>query len=87
MAVRRNRNPDMESLVFQAAAEIRQGNPAIVAPASSVADLSPDSSESAVEAIASIDAEVARLWESAEGQQLKQLGYSAAHVVDVDRGE
>lgn len=87
MAIRRNRNPDLEALVFQAAAEIRQGNPAIGTPAPSGADSSPDSPESADEAIASIDAEVAQLWESSEGQLLKLLGYSAAHAVGADRGE
>lgn len=83
MAVQRKRNPDLEALVLQAAVEIRQANPALSAAAT---DIGTPVTARTDEEIAAVDAEVTRLWDSPEGQQVRQLGYSAARAVDADRG-
>lgn len=83
MAVQRQRDPNLEALILQAAAEIRRANPSIGASAASTPNAA---TEDALTEIDAIDAALAQLWESPEGEQVRQLGYSAAQAVDEDRG-
>ncbi|MBF6590378.1 MAG: hypothetical protein IVW57_07580 [Ktedonobacterales bacterium] len=82
MAVQRKRDPDLEALILQAAAEIRRANPSIGASSAPTTDVA---TEEAVAAIDAVDTALARLWDSSEGEQVRQIGYSAAQAVDEDR--
>jgi len=83
MAVQRKRDPDLEALILQAAADVRRANPNI----GTAAALTPNAAtEDALAEIDAVDAALAQLWDSPEGEQVRQLGYSAAQAVDEDRG-
>jgi hypothetical protein len=80
MAAPQQRDPEMEALIQQALAEIKQINPRSGAPPPSYTD------EECAE-IMQIDEELAAHWAAPEGQRAQQVGYSAADAVDEDRGE
>ena len=80
MAVPQPREPDGEDLLRQGAEEVLRLNPHL-------ADPPPTYTEEECAAILREEAELEALWNSPEGQQAQQLGYSAAQAVDEDRGE
>lgn len=83
MAVQRKRDPDLEALILQAATEIRRANPNIGASVAPAPDAATE--DALVEEIDAVDAALAQLWDSPEGEQVRQLGYSAAQAVDENR--
>lgn len=84
MAVQRKRDPDLEALIHRAAAEIRRANPSIGQSLTSTTE--PAMEEEAVAAIEAVDADLARLWDTPEGEQIRQLDYSISQAIDEDRG-
>ena len=80
MALQKRREPALDALIRKAAAEVVRRNPHIGAPAPSYA-------QEELAEIERLDAEMARLWDSPDGQRAVQLGYSASDAVDEDRGE
>ncbi len=80
MAAPKRRDPDIDALLRKGAAEIVRLNPHIGAPP-------PVYSDKETAAILHDDAEIERLWDSPEGQQARQAGYTAADAVEEDRGE
>jgi hypothetical protein len=80
MAVPRQHDPDLDTLLRKGAAEIMRLNPHIGAPA-------PAYTDAECAAILRDEEELDSLWDSPEGQRAHQLGYTAADAVDEDRGE
>ncbi|MGH2486730.1 MAG: hypothetical protein ACRDHE_12015 [Ktedonobacterales bacterium] len=85
MAVQRKRDPDLEASILQAAAAIRRANPSVGMPAVPATETATEGAEAVAE-IEAVDAELAQLWDSPVGNEVRQLGYSAAQAVDEDRG-
>lgn len=85
MAVQRKRDPDLEALIHRAAAEIRRANPSIGQSLTSTTEAAIEDAN-ALAAIEAVDEDLARLWDTPEGELIRQLGYSAAQAIDEDRG-
>jgi predicted DNA-binding transcriptional regulator YafY len=80
MAVPRRRDPELEELIQQAAAEAKRLNPHLATPPQ------PFTEEEITEILRG-DEELDALWNSPEGQQAQARGISAADIVSEDRGE
>ena len=80
MALHKHRDPALEALIQEAAAEMRRLDPEFFAAPT------PYTNEEYDDVLRDAK-ELDELWDTPEGQKVKQLGFSASDMVDEDRGE
>ncbi|MGH2514184.1 MAG: hypothetical protein ACRDHP_00865 [Ktedonobacterales bacterium] len=80
MALHKHRDPALEALIQQAAAEMRRLDSQLFA------SPTPYTDEEYTEILREAK-ELDELWNTPEGQKARRLGFSASDMVDEDRGE